>query len=112
MKEDASFACRKRSRKIFPSPARRGKGEVCSRARAFVRREGVERAVSEAEQSAQILEAIEAVEGWDWAGPILLYSHRDHKDAPNDFQANFGLMRHDSSPKQAWVDLLALAARP
>ncbi len=68
-----------------------------------------DRAVSEAEQSAQVLEAIDAANGWDWTGPLFIYSHRDHKNAPGDFQANFGLMRHDSSPKQAWVDLLALA---
>jgi len=66
------------------------------------------RAVSEAEQSAQIVEAMQAAEGWSWTGPLFLYSHRDFRNAPGDFQSNFGLMRVDGSPKRAWTDLLAL----
>ena len=64
------------------------------------------RAVSEAEQSAQILEALEAAAGWSFTGPLFLYSHRDYRSEPSDFQSNFGLMRNDGSPKQAWNDLV------
>lgn len=66
-----------------------------------------DRAVSEAEQSAQISEAITAATAWPWTGPIFLYSIRDERLAPGDFQANFGLFRHDGTAKQSWWDLLA-----
>ncbi len=69
------------------------------------------RAVSEAEQAAQLSEALEAAHGWGWAGPIFLYSHRDERVAPGDFQANFGLMRNDGTPKRAWSDLMAKTGR-
>lgn len=69
------------------------------------------RAVSEAEQAAQITEALAAVGDWPWTGPMFLYSHRDERINPADFQANFGLMSHDGTPKQAWRDLLAVTGR-
>lgn len=65
------------------------------------------RAVSEAEQSAQIQEALTIASGWSWTGPILLYAHRDSRQAPSDFQSNFGLINHDGTPKRAWHDLMA-----
>lgn len=68
-----------------------------------------QRAVSQAEQSVQITEALATADGWSWAGPLFLYSHRDERNAPGDFQSNFGLRFNDGSPKQAWTDLLTMA---
>ncbi|MGI9595170.1 MAG: cellulase family glycosylhydrolase [Acidimicrobiales bacterium] len=68
------------------------------------------RSVGEAEQSAEILEALVAAQEWDFTGPMFLYSHRDERHAPGDWLANMGLRRHDGTPKQAWRDLANLVA--
>lgn len=69
-----------------------------------------DRAVSESHQARSVTEAIEAVEGWAWAGPLLFYAHRDQRSAPSDLESNFGLLTSDGRPKQAWRDLVALTA--
>lgn len=69
-----------------------------------------DRAVSEREQAAMLTESLEAAGRWPWLGPILLYTLRDFREAPDDLEWNFGILRDDGTPKRAWDDLLARGA--
>jgi hypothetical protein len=58
-------------------------------------------AVSEAEQSAMVTDAYNAIAKWDWHGPLLWYSLRDDGTDLADREQNFGLLRRDYSAKSA-----------
>ncbi len=66
-----------------------------------------DRAVSESEQAAMLVESLDAADRWPWLGPILLYAMRDFRQAPDDLEWNFGILRVDGTPKRAWHELLA-----
>ena len=68
-------------------------------------------AVSEQKQAAIVSDTLSAVRGLDWAGPVFFYSTRDGGTDLTNREHNFGLLRKDFSPKQAWSTLVsALAA--
>lgn len=66
-----------------------------------------ERAVSEDRQAVLITDALDAATDWPWLGPIFLYALRDDRDAPDDLERNYGLLRNDGSAKPAWIELVA-----
>ncbi len=66
-----------------------------------------ERAVSEDWQAVLITDALDATTDWPWLGPIFLYALRDDRDAPDDLERNYGLLRHDGAAKPAWIELVA-----
>lgn len=65
------------------------------------------RSVSEADQAAMLVEALDAAEDQSWSGPVFLYALRDFRSDPEDLEWNYGVLRHDGSPKQAWHELSA-----
>ena len=67
-------------------------------------------AVSETTQAEIIGEAYAAFAGWSWTGPLLWYSYRDQGTNPVDREDNFGLVRHDFSPKAASAAFAAVMA--
>lgn len=46
-----------------------------------------------------LTEAYEVWESWPWTGPLLWYSYRDGWDSPGEYEANFGLVKADGTPK-------------
>jgi hypothetical protein len=48
-----------------------------------------------------IVQGYRAWLAWPFTGPLLVYSWRDAAVDPNDLEANFGLLYHDSTPKPA-----------
>jgi hypothetical protein len=59
-------------------------------------------AVSEAEQSAMVVDSYNAIANWDWHGPLLWYSLRDDGTDLADREQSFGLLRRDYSVKPAF----------
>jgi hypothetical protein len=49
---------------------------------------------------------------WPWLQALFAYSLRDSADDQANWQANFGLLRHDGSPKPAFHVLSRLARQP
>lgn len=64
-----------------------------------------ERAVDEAWQAVLVTEALDAARDRPWLGPVFLYTLRDDGDDPGNLEWNYGLLRHDGSPKPAWIEL-------
>ena len=62
-------------------------------------------AVTEQRQAEIVSDTIRATEGLSWAGPVFLYAARDAGTDLTDREDNFGLLRHDFSPKLAWSAL-------
>ncbi|ATD71940.1 MULTISPECIES: cellulase family glycosylhydrolase [Gordonia] len=62
-------------------------------------------AVSEEIQAQSIQIAIGAQNDAPWLGPLFIYSLRDAGTDPNNLEHNFGLVRRDWSPKQAYTFL-------
>lgn len=60
---------------------------------------------SEAKQAAVIEQGFQRLgDGtWPWLGPLFAYSLRDSADDISNWQSNFGLLRHDGSPKPAYT---------
>lgn len=58
-------------------------------------------AVSEGEQAAILAAAFEAVAQLSFVGPMFVYALRDYGTDPSEPEDNFGLLRHDFSPKPA-----------
>lgn len=67
-------------------------------------------AVSEADQTAIMLQAQQQVASWDWAGPLMYYELVDGGTDPADGEQNFGVLRADLSLKAA-ANALMEAAR-
>ncbi|MBD0860925.1 cellulase family glycosylhydrolase [Gordonia sp. zg691] len=59
--------------------------------------------VSEAFQAQSIEVAVGAQYDAPWLGPLFVYSLRDAGTDPNNLEHNFGLVRRDWSPKQAYT---------
>ncbi|QMU20910.1 cellulase family glycosylhydrolase [Gordonia rubripertincta] len=59
--------------------------------------------VSEAVQAQSIQIAVGAQYDAPWLGPLFIYSLRDAGTDPNNLEHNFGLVRRDWSPKQAYT---------
>lgn len=65
------------------------------------------RAVSEADQAAMVLQALDEAQARSWLGPVFLYALRDYRMEPGELEWNYGILNNDGSPKQAWHELLA-----
>jgi hypothetical protein len=67
--------------------------------------------MSEAGQAAQITEAYTTWNAYSWAGPLFVYTQRDHRayGASGDSFNYYGMLRNDFSPKPAWSAYRALA---
>ncbi|WP_238422462.1 cellulase family glycosylhydrolase [Gordonia sp. 'Campus'] len=62
-------------------------------------------AVSEDVQAQSIAIAMGAQNDAPWLGPLFVYSLRDAGTDPNNLEHNFGLVRRDWTPKQAYTML-------
>jgi hypothetical protein len=58
--------------------------------------------VDEVRQREIVLAGYRAWLAWPFTGPLLVYAYRDAADNSNDREANFGLVRHDGTPKLAF----------
>ncbi|MDV3134729.1 GH39 family glycosyl hydrolase [Mycobacterium sp. 29Ha] len=68
-------------------------------------------AVSDGAQATMLLQARREVQQWDWAGPLIYYELVDGGTDLADVEENFGVLRHDLSPKPAADALMDLAPR-
>ncbi len=60
--------------------------------------------VDEATQAAMVRDAYRLFGSYDWAGPMFLYTYRDHD--------SFGLVRGDGSRRPSWYAYREAAAGP
>lgn len=67
-------------------------------------------AVSDNAQATALLQARRQVQQWDWAGPLIYYELTDGGTDTADVEQNFGVLRHDLSPKPAADALMDLAS--
>jgi hypothetical protein len=67
-------------------------------------------AVSDDAQTTALLQARRQVAKWGWAGPLIYYELVDGGTDPTDAEQNFGVLRHDLSPKPSADALMDLAA--
>ena len=63
-------------------------------------------AVSEWDQDAALRQAFARAGAWDWVGGFFVYQLSDGGVDTGDIEDNFGLLRHDLSPKPAWCGVL------
>ena len=68
-----------------------------------------DQAVSESAQAQLVTDMYAKLETWSWAGPAFLYNYRDKGADPADREQNFGLVRHDGTPKPALAAFEAAA---
>ncbi|WP_333892674.1 GH39 family glycosyl hydrolase [Mycolicibacterium gadium] len=68
-------------------------------------------AVSDNAQATALLQARREVQQWDWAGPLIYYELVDGGTDLAEVEENFGVLRHDLSPKPAADALMDLASR-
>jgi hypothetical protein len=66
--------------------------------------------VSEAKQTAIISQAITLKEGYQWTGPLFIYSYKDLSTDTSTTQNFFGIIRYDGSKKPAYIALQQLLA--
>ncbi len=59
------------------------------------------RAVTQQRQAEIVAQGFALVRTLPWAGPLLVYCLRDTGTDPEDVEQNFGLVRHDFTPKPA-----------
>jgi hypothetical protein len=59
--------------------------------------------VTEAGQAALVADGLRRLRALPWAGPSFLYSYRDIGTNSTDRLQNFGIVRHDWSPKPAYA---------
>lgn len=59
-------------------------------------------AVSQADQAAILIEAVELASATDWAGPILWYSYQDRGTSTSNTEDWFGLVGPDGARKEAY----------
>lgn len=66
-----------------------------------------DRSTSQEQQAAVIQQGFERLgdRTWPWLGTLFVYSLRDSADDLEDWQSNFGLLRHDGEPKPAFERL-------
>lgn len=69
-------------------------------------------AVTEAVQTAIVLEAVNVSAGWSFAGPTFVYAVRDAGTLASDREQNFGLVRRDYSPKPVYGALRTALTAP
>lgn len=62
-------------------------------------------------QSAFVEQAVTAVNGYEWAGPMFWYSYKDLGSARNDSENFFGIVRSDGSKKPAYDTFKRLLKR-
>jgi hypothetical protein len=69
---------------------------------------------SEAQQAAVIEEGYARLAdgSWPWLGTLFTYSLRDRSSDLGDRQSNYGLLRHDGSPKPAYLTFAAKMREP
>ena len=67
------------------------------------------RDVSEATQAQLVTDAYTALATQPWSGPAFLYSFQDSGTNTLDVEHNFGVVRHDFSPKLSYYAYQALA---
>jgi len=67
--------------------------------------------MSEAAQAQLVRDGLTRLKAWSWAGPSFLYNFRDKGTNLSDREQNFGLVRHDWSPKPAYQAYRSVAAR-
>jgi hypothetical protein len=58
-----------------------------------------------------VTQAFQQWKQWPWTGPLFWYSYRDERVAPNDYLANFGVVRYDFTPKEPATTALRNAMR-
>ncbi len=63
------------------------------------------RSVSVRRQGAMLARAHRQASRLSFVGPIYFYSYRDHRSAPRDPEANFGVVRHSGRPKKSFWTL-------
>jgi hypothetical protein len=63
-------------------------------------------AVSEEDQAAALLQALDQTGRWDWAGPLIYYELVDGGRDLADPEQNFGVLHEDLAPKPAAVALM------
>src|SRR3954447_24475099 len=56
-----------------------------------------------ARQEQTVTSAFETWRSLDWAGPLFCFAWRDPEAGSSNLQRNFGLRRHDDSPKPAYA---------
>ena len=66
--------------------------------------------MTEAAQAQLIKVGLTSLKAWPWAGPSFLYNFRDKGTNLSDREQNFGLVRHDWSPKPAYQAYRSVAA--
>jgi hypothetical protein len=66
-------------------------------------------AVSEATQARLVTAGYAAWRSWSFTGPLFWYSLRDAGTNAGDLEQNFGLLRHDFSPKPSFAAFEAAA---
>lgn len=64
--------------------------------------------VSETKQSDMMTDAFKLYKGYDWVGPIFLYSLKDSGTSPSTNENFFGLMRFDGGFKPAYDTLKSI----
>ena len=69
-------------------------------------------AVSEDDQARTITQARKLVQGWTWAGPLIIYELRDGSTDPAVEGDNFGMVRRDYRLKPAGKTLIAQEVAP
>lgn len=62
--------------------------------------------MSESEQAESLSQAGQLAASWPWLGPVIIYELRDRGTDPGDLEQNFGVLRHDLTPKAAGQALL------
>ncbi|MDQ4145758.1 MAG: cellulase family glycosylhydrolase [Actinomycetota bacterium] len=67
--------------------------------------------VSEARQAELLQQAYDLAAEYPWAGPLFWYTYRDTGGDQNDAFNFFGIVRHDFSPKPAFLRYQALSKR-
>jgi polysaccharide biosynthesis protein PslG len=66
-------------------------------------------AVSEAAQARLVTDMYAKLATWSWAGPAFFYNYRDKGPNASDREQNFGLVRHNGTPKPALAAFEAAA---
>jgi hypothetical protein len=62
---------------------------------------GFTTAVTPERQADIVSEGYRAWVAWPFTGPLIVYAYRDRGDDAQDFEAHFGLVYHDRTPKPA-----------
>ena len=66
--------------------------------------------ITEAAHADLVRAGLRKLKSWSWAGPSFLYNFRDKGTNLSDREQNFGLVRHDWSPKPAYAAFRSVAS--